>query len=119
MFLNRRISQEFEKVVIMTIKTIVLSAFVAGLIVATGSPSAHAQDASKVDLANLTCRAYLKLDNDEEEYTTIFFHGMISGKKNEMTADLDKMSKASEAVVDHCISNPDATLLSAFEKARK
>ena len=71
----------------------------------------------KVD--ETTCREMLQMSGDSRDFTMIFMHGFMSGKKNELLFDAPALTAATDVAVDHCIDNPDDTLLSAFEKARK
>ena len=80
--------------------------------------AAHADEELVIDLAKIDCRSMLKMDNDERDFTMIFFHGMMSGKNNEMTFDGLALSEVTDKVLDHCIDNPKDMLISVFEKYR-
>jgi hypothetical protein len=80
---------------------------------------AYAQEASTiVDLAELDCRTLLKMDNDEEELTLVFYHGLITGKNGEMSIDTKVLKETTDKVIDYCIDNPNDTLMSVFEQYR-
>ena len=73
----------------------------------------------KFQIDEVTCREILKMSGDEQDFTVVFFHGFISGKENAITFDASAFSGATDRILDHCISNPDDSLLSAFEKVRE
>ena len=66
-----------------------------------------------------TCRELLQMSGDSRDFSVIFMQGFMSGKKNELLFDAPTLTAATDVAIDHCIDNPDSTLLSAFEKARK
>ena len=66
-----------------------------------------------------TCRELLQMSGDSRDFSMIFMHGFMSGKKNELLFDAPTLTAATDVAVDYCINNPDSTLLSAFEKAHK
>jgi hypothetical protein len=71
---------------------------------------------SMVDLKSITCRSLLKLDDSDKEATMIFFHGYMSGKKGESMINVPNLAEISDQIIDHCINQPDETLLNMFEK---
>ena len=74
-------------------------------------------DASEIDVAKVDCRELLKLNDDtDREATLSFYHGFLSGKNNTMIVDVVKLGEVSDQVIDHCIDNPNDSLLNAFEK---
>lgn len=85
------------------------------------SSSVQAQDKDmegKIDLETLDCRTMLKMENEARDFTLIFFHGLMSGKKSEMIFDGPALTEVTEKVLDHCIDNPSDTLLTTFEELR-
>lgn len=91
----------------------------AGAICLAAGATAVAQDAESVDIAAVTCREYLKLDGDARSDVGLFMHGFIAGKANETTFDVPAKAALSDRVLDHCIDNPQETLMGAFEAAQK
>jgi hypothetical protein len=87
-------------------------------IFATG---ALAQDADNIvlQMEEFTCRDMLVRSGFERDFTIAYMHGYMSGKLNETTFDANKLTLATDAVLDFCISNPDASIMAAFEKARE
>ena len=87
-------------------------------IFATG---ALAQDADNIvlQMEEFTCRDMLVRSGFERDFTIAYMHGFMSGKLNETTFDANKLTLATDAVLDFCISNPDASIIAAFEKARE
>lgn len=105
-------------------KTMPLRALLFGATLALGmNLSAWSQDTTEVktdiDLQTLSCRTLLKMDNDDREFTLVFFHGLISGRQGEMIFRGEALAEATDRILDQCIDGPDETLLSVFEKARK
>lgn len=74
-------------------------------------------DAS-IDVTQTTCRDMLLASGDEEENILIFFHGYMTGKKNETVINVDAFRDVSETILSDCIDNPDATLIAVFESKR-
>jgi hypothetical protein len=54
----------------------------------------------------------------ESRDTVLFFHGFMSGRKNEMVFKPDVLAEATDRIIDDCIDNPDASVLEMFEKHR-
>jgi hypothetical protein len=78
-----------------------LAAFAIGLL----GTVAFAQDKINpiVDLRNLDCRTFLKLDSDHRNDVIVFYHGYISGQKSETVVNVDKLAQATDKVMDYCI----------------
>lgn len=81
------------------------------------SGPAWAQEPVEVPIEQVTCRD-LMLMHDDQESTLVFFHGFMSGKKGEMVYKDNELSEATVKILEYCIDNPAATVLSAFEKFR-
>lgn len=81
---------------------------------------AFAQEQSKpiVEIKTLDCRTFLKLDGDQRKHVIMFYHGYISGQRNETVADVDKLAQATDKVMDYCIDKPSDTLIKAFASSR-
>ncbi|MXN66930.1 hypothetical protein GR183_18610 [Stappia sp. GBMRC 2046] len=96
---------------------VLLSSMIALLLL--GGAAAYAQDeAIKVEVDKITCREMLKMASDEREFTLIFMHGFISGKKGELLFDGPALTEDTDQILDACIGGPDETLLAVFEKVR-
>lgn len=85
------------------------------------APPAQAQSASEdvVDLQTLDCRTLLKAEDDNRESILVFMHGYVSGKKGETVVNADQLSAVTDQVIDACIDQPDAKLMTLFEQYRK
>lgn len=94
-----------------------------GLMAAVVGSAVMAQESTvqtpTINLETLDCRTFLKMNGEEEEFTLIFYHGLISGRRNELTFRGEELAEASDRIVDHCIDNPADKLLDVFEKQRK
>ncbi len=77
------------------------------------------EDTSMIDAETLACRFLLKLNDSERQATLAYYQGFMSGKQNELMVDVEKLGEVSEKVIDHCIDNPDDSLLTIFEQYRK
>ena len=82
--------------------------------------NAAAQDDEGVvlDIQTIDCRTMLKMDNEEQEFTLIYFHGFKSGKDGEMVFNGPKFRAATNEIMDYCIDNPAESLMKAFEQKR-
>jgi len=87
-------------------------------ILVTNIMSAHSQEVAVIHIDEIKCRDMLKLDAEEQEYTLIYFHGFLSGARDERMFKGPILQAATEAVFDHCIDNPSSTLMKAFEAQR-
>ena len=87
-------------------------------IFATGALAQNA-DNIVLQMEEFTCRDMLVRSGFERDFTIAYMHGYMSGKLNETTFDANKLTLATDAVLDFCISNPDASIIAAFEKARE
>ncbi len=81
---------------------------------------AMAQNTDNVvlQMEEFTCRDMLIRSGFERDFTIAYMHGFMSGKMGETTFNANKLTLATDAVLDYCISNPDAALMTAFEEAR-
>ena len=106
----------------MRTKKIILAVTVALSFLPIGSAVAAEKEAVdtgvtyKID--EMTCRELLQMSGDSRDFTVIFMHGFVSGKKSELVFDAVPMTEATDKAIGICIDNPDGKLLSAFEKAR-
>ncbi|MEJ2122457.1 MAG: HdeA/HdeB family chaperone [Alphaproteobacteria bacterium] len=71
------------------------------------------------DLTKLTCRQVLMMYGEEQRFVAIFFHGFVSGRKNETMFDGPQLAETTDKIRAECIDKPDTRLLSVFEKYRK
>ncbi|MGK7948832.1 MAG: HdeA/HdeB family chaperone [Xenococcaceae cyanobacterium] len=84
-----------------------------------GQNGAKQEDTSTIDAGTLACRYVLKLDDSDRQATMAYYQGFISGKKNELIVDVGRLGNISERVIDHCIDNPNDSLITVFEQYRK
>ena len=71
-----------------------------------------------LQMNEFTCKDMLIRSGFERDFTMAYMHGFMSGKVNETEFDVEKLTRATDAVLEYCISKPDATILSAFQEAR-
>ncbi len=116
-------SQIFDNICkqVLTMKKLAGLLVLGALSIGFFLPPAQAQSASEdvVDLQTLDCRTLLKAEDDNRASILVFMHGYISGKKGDMSINGDQLSAVTDQVIDACIDQPDAKLLSVFEQYRK
>ena len=71
-----------------------------------------------VDLKTLDCRTFLKLDSEHRNDVIMFYHGYVSGKKNETAVNVDNLAQATDKVMDYCIDKPTDALMKSFMNSR-
>lgn len=71
-----------------------------------------------IDIQTIDCRTVLKMDNEEQDFTMIYFHGFHSGKQGEMIFNGPEFRAATNEIMDYCIDKPSETLMKAFEEKR-
>ena len=101
------------------LKWIVMStAFLLSIspVVVYGQNESKQENDQTIDLETLACRSLLKQSDSDQEATLSFFHGFMSGKNSESTVNVVKLADISEKVFDHCVDNPNDSLLSIFEQ---
>jgi hypothetical protein len=106
-----------------TIKVLAVATCLLG---PTLSPGAVAQDNGAVDagvrklsIGNMTCRSLLQASGTQRDLLLALFHGYVAGKQGTPELDTVRMSFLTDAVVDHCIDNPDDRVLAAFAASAK
>lgn len=106
----------------MTLINKLLATFLLTIIISPAlTLSSLAQDTSedtKVELNQISCRELLKMPGKDKELTLIFFHGLMTAKKNQMVIDRIALREATDKITDYCINNPDSMLMTAFEEYR-
>jgi len=90
---------------------------IVGLMIGALSGPAFAQDQAEIGIEKVSCRD-LMLMVDDQESTLVYYHGFISGKKGEMLYKEQELVDATSKIIEYCVDNPTATVLSAFEKFR-
>jgi hypothetical protein len=90
----------------------------AAISVAALSGASAQDDNLVIQMDEFTCKDMLIRSGFERDFTVAYMHGFMSGKMNETEFDVAKLTAATDAVLEYCIQDPEATLLSAFEEAR-
>jgi len=99
------------------VKNIVKTSVLAGISCLCLTAASHAQDTDPVvDIQTIDCRAMLKMEHSEQDFTLVYLHGFINGTKNEMVFDGPALRAATEKIFDHCIDNPEDNLLKVFQE---
>lgn len=101
----------------MKIKWNIANLTIVGLMIGALSGPALSQEPAEVEIEKVTCRD-LMLMFDDQESTLVFYHGFTSGKKGEMLYKEQELIDATSKILEYCVDNPAATVLSAFEKFR-
>ncbi len=95
---------------------LVATALLAGLAVAPAGAAEPARPSPGLD--QLDCRTLLHLSGEERAYTLLYFHGYISGKRNQTQLSTDAMAEATDRILDRCIDKPAEKVLKVFEDVR-
>jgi hypothetical protein len=88
------------------------------LILAGFGAAAQDKEGIVIDIQTIDCRSMLKMNNEEREFTLLYFHGFKSGKDGQMTFNGPEFAAATDAIMDYCIDNPSKSLIAAFEEKR-
>ena len=101
-------------------KSLPAIALIGTMAVSLSAFGAAAQDNEGVvlDIQTIDCRTMLKMDNEEQEFTLIYFHGFKSGRDGEMVFNGPEFRAATNEIMDYCIDNPAESLMKAFEQKR-
>ncbi len=104
-------------------RRIVLVFAVIGVMALFNTSPVFCQEKTKewvlVDLNTLDCRALLKTTDRERDLMVAFYHGVVTGTKKEMTANVPVLSEVTDKVIDQCIDNPKENLLKVFQEKRR
>ncbi len=68
-----------------------------------------------IDISQTDCRTLLKMENEEQDFVLVFFHGFMHGKNNNTILNDLALGKTTDKIIDHCIDNPQDKVLKAFE----
>lgn len=77
----------------------------------------ESEDVASLDAT--TCREILQSSGENRTNSLIFMHGYINGTKGELVIDAPALPSVTEEVINTCIDNPDLSVLSVMEEARK
>ena len=78
---------------------------------------AMAEDKLVVDLSKMTCRELIKLDFQDFAGITMWLSGYYNASVRNTTIDLYQFATAAKSVKDYCQTSPQATVMSAAERA--
>lgn len=81
------------------------------------SSSAMAEDKLVVDLSKMTCRELIKLDIQDFAGITMWLSGYYNAGVRNTVIDLYQFAGAAKSVKDYCQTSPQATVMSAAERA--
>jgi acid stress chaperone HdeB len=85
-------------------------------LLALGSP-AMAEDKMVVDMSKLTCRELIRADFQDFAGLTMWLSGYYNASIRNSVIDLYQFATAAKAVKDYCQTSPQATVMSAAERA--
>jgi len=92
--------------------------FVLGIVVlACLGQSATAEEKMVVDMSKLTCRELTRLGFQDFAGVTMWLSGYYNATVRNTVIDLDQYAQAAKTVKEFCQSSPQATVMSAAERA--
>lgn len=97
---------------------IVLAAIASPIAMAQNTSAANTNAQKQMGIDELDCRTLLRLNGDEREFTILYLHGYVSGKKGQTLLPAQQLAHETDQVIDQCIDQPAAKLLPLFEKVR-
>jgi acid stress chaperone HdeB len=89
---------------------------VAAIVSLLGGPAA-AEDKMVVDMSKMTCRELTKLGFQDFAGITMWLSGYYNASARNTIIDLDQFAQAAKTVRDFCQTSPQATVMSAAERA--
>lgn len=106
------------------VRTTSLSALAVALAGALVAGTVHAQSAPALGpqqqaINELECRTLLRLSGDERDFTLLYLHGFVSGRKNQLLLPIVDLSLATDKLIDRCIENPKDKALAVLEQVRQ
>lgn len=87
------------------------------LILLSLTASAASEDKLVVDLSKMTCRELVKLDIQDFAGITMWLSGYYNAGIRNTTIDLYQFARAAKTLKDYCQTSPQATVMSATERA--
>jgi len=72
-----------------------------------------------IDISKMTCKELMMGNDADREGGMAFFQGFLAGKKNNPVVDVNSAADLADRVKDFCLSNPESTVMQAFEKSAK
>jgi hypothetical protein len=80
------------------------------------STGASAAENKTWDIGQVLCKDIMIRGDRERELAMAYYHGYLDGKANATTLDVNAKAALTDKVMEHCVSNPNDTLLSVFSK---
>jgi len=96
---------------VATVAMIAAAFFTGGSAVAASTSKAGMKD-----LGELTCKDVMRLSGEDRQIALAFAHGYVLGKKGKTQYNVDALAQITDKFIDHCLDNPKANALGAFEK---
>lgn len=87
------------------------------LILLSLTAPAASEDKLIVDLSKMTCRELVKLDIQDFAGITMWLSGYYNAGIRNTTIDLYQFARAAKTLKDYCQTSPQATVMSATERA--
>jgi acid stress chaperone HdeB len=90
---------------------------VGAALVSMLSGPAAAEDKMVVDMSKMSCRELTKLGFQDFAGITMWLSGYYNASVRNTVIDLDQFAQAAKSVKDFCQTSPQATVMSAAERA--
>jgi acid stress chaperone HdeB len=94
-----------------------LGLFALGLFAVAMPAPSMAEEKMVVDMSKLTCRELNKLGFQDFAGVTMWLSGYYNASIHNTVVDLEEYARAAKTVKDFCQGKPNATVLSAAERA--
>lgn len=101
------------------LKSMMVTSLVAGAAMLTAFAGATAQNASRLDLATLTCKEMMRLADRDREAVMGFYFGYSAAKGDSVVLDFAVAGDTADQVIDDCLSNPTEKAMAVFAEHSK
>jgi len=84
--------------------------------IAAAAGGARAAGETTKNVAELECKAVMRLGDEDRTATIAFLHGYIAGKKGQKVIDVSKLAEATDKLIEDCLDHPKDKALDVLMK---
>jgi len=84
--------------------------------IAIAAGGASAANETTKNVAELECKAVMRLGDEDRTATIAFLQGYVAGKKSQTVIDISKLSEATDKLIDDCLDHPKDKALDVLMK---